>query len=104
MVKISKWFDRFWNWVVYSSANPLQVSSTIKWGAGILGTLLTVVLGFGHITFPTQELTALIDPTIQVVQLATLCLATLGTVISGLRKIYLTIRGRNIQTAPPTAI
>lgn len=104
MKTLGRYFDKLWNWIVYSSANPLQISSTIKWASGVFVTFLTIVFGFGHVSFPTEQLTALVDPTIQAVQLITLGLTTLGTVIAGLRKIYLTIRRQNIKTAPPTTI
>lgn len=97
-------FDVFWNWVVYSSANPSQISSTIKYFSGTVITLITVVFGIGHINFPTEGLTAIVDSLIQAVQLTVVALTAIGGFVSLLRKLYLTIRGENIKVAPSTEV
>ena len=91
-MKIATWFDKVWNWLVWSSANPDKISGTVKWGLTSVGTILTVIAGFGNIQFPTAAWTSLMDSVIQLTQIALVTVATLGTVVAGIRKVWLTVK------------
>lgn len=95
MKKLGHYFDVLWNWAVYSSANPGQISGTVKWALGACGTILTVVLGFGHIGLPSDIWTQLTDLTIQIVQTGLLFVTSVGTLVALLRKLYMSIRGEH---------
>lgn len=88
-------FDKIWVWAVYSSANPGKISSTVKWGLAGLGTILTIVFGFEHAIFPTDQLTGIGDQLIQLVQSVALVITLAGSIVSALRKIWMTIQGQH---------
>jgi len=104
VLKAGSWFDTAWKWLVYSSANPNQISGTIKYGFLTAGVLLSGALGFAHLQFPTDQWTAIGDNTIGAVQDILLSVGAIGTVVSGLRKLWLTIVGEhaslNVTPAP----
>lgn len=94
-MKIVTFFDKLWDWIVYSSANPAKYSGTLKWGLGLTAVLITGVLGFAHLQFPTADWTSFGDALIQGVQDILAGLTLLGTAFSLLRKMYLTVTGKN---------
>lgn len=102
MIKLGQLFDKLWNWIVYSSANPDVVSSTIKWFLPTVANLVVAVFGPARLVFFTTNITSVSDWTITAVQLILLVLTTIGTIVSLLRKIWLTIKGQNVQYSPLT--
>ena len=97
ILKIGEYCDKAWNWLVWSSANEGQVSSTVKYGFLTTGTLLTIVFGFSHLQFPTDQWTAISDNVIGVLQDIGVMVGAIGTLVSAIRKIYLTIKGQHIS-------
>ena len=92
---VGRWLDTAWSWLVWSSANPQQVSSTVKYGFLTTGVLLTGALGFAHLQFPTDQWTVIGDNTIAVLQDVGLTVGAIGTVVSGIRKVWLTLKGQH---------
>lgn len=80
--------DKFWNWLVVSSADPEKYSLTIKAvGAGLV-TVLTVVLGFARI--PAGDFTPVVDGLVVVVQAFFGLVSALAFLYGVFRKLYLT--------------
>lgn len=91
MKTVGNWFDKLWNWAVYSSANPENVSGTVKWGFALLGTLLTGTANLTGIHIVNDQITGISDSVIAVVQDVALLVTALGTAISLLRKVWLSL-------------
>lgn len=84
-----------WKWVVYSSADPVKTSLTIKALLVSGVTYLTVVFQFANINFGNFELNMLIDAIVAFIQALLMVVSTATALFGLLRKSYKTIKGTN---------
>lgn len=88
-------------WVVTSSADPTEVSLTVK-GAliGVVPTLMAVA-GVAHINLGDGSLlTSLVDALAQFIQVALTLIATAIAVWGALRKVYYLVAPANSVSQP----
>jgi uncharacterized membrane protein (GlpM family) len=86
------WFNTLARWIVVSSADPGEISLTIK---GVLVGLVPYVIalaGLGHLNFGADQLNTAIDAVATFVQ-AGLALVSAAMVLVGMaRKVWITIK------------
>ena len=89
-------------WIVVSSADPAEISLTIK---GVLvGTIPTVMfaVGVAHLGIGQDQLTALFDAVANLVQVLRTGVAAAMTVYGMVRKLWNTIKAhQQVQTTQP---
>jgi hypothetical protein len=86
------WFNTLVRWIVVSSANPEEISLTIK--GVIVGFVPTamVLIGLAHLNVGQDQLNAIIDGGATVLQDA-LMLVSAGMTLWGMaRKVWITIK------------
>lgn len=88
-------FKMFVRWVMLSSQDPAATSLTVKAALAALLTWLTMAAGLGHISLPIDQISGLFDLIVQWVQTVLLLVSTSVAVFGAVRKIYLTIAGKN---------
>lgn len=87
MNKIQGFFDRFFVWLLQSSANPQATSLTVQASLTALVTYFTMLAGIGHVQLPTDLLTQLVDFIVQAVQYGLLTISVVAGIWGVLRKI-----------------
>jgi len=97
MKSIGSFFDKVWNWVVVSSANPSQTSLTVK---GALATATATILGvLGAAHFQVAGLPDFLNMfdvnAVLVVQYALGIVGAVSLVVGAIRKLYLSFTGSN---------
>ncbi len=94
-----KTLQKCWDWLVWSSANPNELSLTVKGALTGVITLTTVGLGIANIHIPANVpvlLNQIVDGSIVVMQAIAGLVSALAIVGGLIRKVYLTIRGENL--------
>lgn len=86
---------RIWLWLIYSSKDPSKISTMIKGGVAFLVTLLTFWATATHIPFSGDDVKALGDNLITVIQGIALVITTLVTLFGGIRKLWVTFTGEH---------
>lgn len=97
MNKIGSFADAVWVWFVRSSANPSQISATVKYGLLTTGVILSSVLGFAHVQFPVDQWSSISDSIIGLIQSILLVVGTIGTIVGAVRKLWNTIKSPVLQ-------
>jgi|GEM_PF-2883593 len=95
MKYITNAVDLIARWIVLSSANPSEVSLTIK--GALVGALPLIMAGIGlaHLNIGQDAITPIFDTIASIVQ-GLLTLVSLGVMLYGmLRKVWLSIKGTN---------
>jgi hypothetical protein len=83
-------------WIVVSSADPNEVSLTVKGALVAVVPTLMAVAGFAHINLGDGSLlTSLVDGLAQVIQVALTLVATAMAVWGTVRKVYYLIVPKN---------
>ncbi len=85
-------------WVVYSSANPAKLSLTLKGISVFALTLISVYAGLAHIdisSITSVDFTRIVDAFISFIQAVATIASAVITVYGILRKVILTLMGRN---------
>jgi len=84
-------------WLLQSSADPSEVSLTIKGLLiGVVPVLMTV-LGLAHINLGQDQITGLVDGLVGFVQAALTLISAIATLWGILRKIWLTVFASSAQ-------
>ena len=95
-MKIIDKVDKIWDWLVWSSANPNQLSLTVKGMLTGIVTLITVGLGVAHIPLPggaTALLSQIVDATVTAVQAIAGAVSAIAVVVGIIRKLVETVKG-----------
>ncbi len=79
-------------WLVLSSADPAQVSLTVRGFLIGLIPFLMMLAGFAQINVGSEQLTAIVDATANIVQTVLALVAGVMTAYGLLRKLWITIR------------
>lgn len=93
---IGKFIHDVIGWVVLSSKNPEQTSLTLKSSLVAVATFLTMVFGLAHVAVPISSLTPIVDLIISWIQTALLLVSIGGSIYGAIRKLYLTVTGKNV--------
>lgn len=86
------WFNTLVRWVVVSSADPKEISLTIKGVLVGLVPYVMVLVGLAHLNVGQDQLTTLIDGIADVIQYLLALISVSMTVVGMARKIWLTIK------------
>jgi hypothetical protein len=96
-----KTFNTLARWIVVSSTNPSDVSLTIKGIlVGIVPTAL-ILAGFAHVDVGSDQLNAIIDGIVSVVQTLLTLISVVMTTYGLLRKFLNTVKVHQQVTTPP---
>ena len=95
MKLISSFFQKVFAWIWLSSANPTQVSLTVKSTLTAGAAVLLQVIGFTHINVGVADINVVINDVTTVVLIALELVAAVGAVVGAVQKIYLTVIGKN---------
>lgn len=82
--------QKFFNWLVLSSADPTQSSATVK---GILGGFATTILMVSpllHVHVGSDQLSNTIDLLVQIFTAVLGVVSTVTFILGAVRKVYLT--------------
>lgn len=93
---MNKIVDKVWDWLVWSSADPNQLSLTVKGALTGVVTLITVGTGIAQIHLPDgvpMILSELVDGAVSVVQAVAGVVSALAVVAGLWRKLLITFRG-----------
>lgn len=101
MNKIAVWFEKVWDGLIWSSANPEKLSLTVKGFLTAVGTIVTIGAGLAHVVLPSDVLTTVSSDIVTLVQQALLVLSSFMIVIGGIRKIILSFKGQNASFTSP---
>lgn len=86
--KITGFFDRFYVFLLQSSANPKASSLAVQAALTALVTYATMAAGFGHIQLPTDLLTQLVDGIVTGTQYTLMTVSIIAGVWGTVRKIF----------------
>lgn len=92
--------QKVWDWVVWSSANSDEVSTSVKGFLTFVITIVSVGAGVGHIQLPGELLTQVVDATIGAVQAIIAALSAVMFLAGIIRKLWRTVRGTNVAIQP----
>ena len=86
-------FQRIIQWFIFSSRNPEKVSTTVKGVLVWVAAAATVWLGIQNIPLDQNQVTLLIDATINLVQELGKVIGAGMVVVGMIRKIFITAKG-----------
>lgn len=85
-------------WLVTSSADPAKTALTIKGFLTTIGGIILLISPLIHIHLVNDQVTAIIDATVQLVTLLLTAFASVVTIFAFVRKVMLT----DWKNSPPT--
>lgn len=101
MSKINSFFEKAINWVWVSSSNPQSVGLSAKAGLLVIVSALTQVIGLTHLNLPIGDLlNTSINDFSTVLTDFLMFVGAAGTLYGGVRKIWLTVTGKNQAIKP----
>ena len=89
-------FEKIYDWLVLSSVDPTKVSLTVKGALVSAAATATVLLGLAHMNLPVPaDVNQVIDLSTTLIQLFFQGFGDMVMVVGLVRKIYLTVVGKN---------
>lgn len=98
-----KTLQKVWDWLVWSSADPNQLSLTLKGYLTGVVTLATYAIGIAHVQLPAgvpEIVNQSVDGIVALGQAVAGVISAAAVVIGLFRKIYLTFKGQNQAIQP----
>lgn len=82
--------QKFFNWLVLSSADPTQASATVKGILGGVATTILVVSPLLHLHIGSDQLSNTVDLLVQIFTAALGIVSAVTFILGAIRKVYLT--------------
>lgn len=93
--------EKFWNWLVTSSANPSEIALTVKGGLGVVVTIVLAISPILHLHVGSDQLNAVVDLIVQIAVVGAGVISAIATIGGLARKIFLTLKSPTPPTRKP---